>query len=725
MKISLENVASYKGNTDLNTDKKVNLIYGLNGVGKTILSNYLYSKGKENQEEFQNCFDDIDESIKILVYNEKFIEDNFYEKDKIKGIFTLSSENKEAEENILKATKILEGLNKEKKNREEDKEKNEKEMKNLGETEQKKVWEIKKQYTGGDRLLDYCLDGVKGNKEKLFEYLLNISKLDIKPQKTIEQLKEILKSIKKDQKEQKIEFLNNDIKNQIDLIEQNDLFKEVIIGSQDSPLSELIEKLQNSDWVKKGFNYLPEDIKESIECPFCQEKTITKVLMDNMKKYFDQSYQDKINKLKALKNNYEKLKNKFQQFESEYKSNVFINKKKDQFDNILDTLNLILNQNLKEINDKIKNPSQKANLVSSKEKINSLIQFIDELNKEVEAHNQKITNAQKEKNKIKGIFWQIMRYEYDSNIEHYKENKKKLEDKKKEIENNLKQIQDKINQQNTIIKENQEKTISIEKAIHNINRNLKDIGIIDFKIEKNTENEAYFLKRNSSSDSNFKSLSEGEKTIISFLYFLELCEGKSSRDELSHSKIAMIDDPISSLSHIYIFNVAQFIKHKFFNKTDEYEKIFILTHSLYFFHELIKINGDEQTKYFRITKNPSSQIKEIQKTDIKNDYESYWQIVKEYSENPSLNANALLPNVMRNILEHFFGFIDKSELKNAINKVDPKQYSAFIRFINRESHSDSINITDTKEIDHSLFLQAFEEIFKESGHKKHYDKMMA
>ena len=35
-KISLNKVASYKKPTVLETDKKVNLIYGLNGTGKSI-----------------------------------------------------------------------------------------------------------------------------------------------------------------------------------------------------------------------------------------------------------------------------------------------------------------------------------------------------------------------------------------------------------------------------------------------------------------------------------------------------------------------------------------------------------------------------------------------------------------------------------------------------------------------------------------------------------------
>ncbi|MCL1052223.1 AAA family ATPase, partial [Shewanella abyssi] len=40
--INLEGVASYKSKSTLTTDKKVNLIYGLNGSGKSTFSNYFY-----------------------------------------------------------------------------------------------------------------------------------------------------------------------------------------------------------------------------------------------------------------------------------------------------------------------------------------------------------------------------------------------------------------------------------------------------------------------------------------------------------------------------------------------------------------------------------------------------------------------------------------------------------------------------------------------------------
>ncbi|MEI8614867.1 AAA family ATPase [Shewanella sp. PP-He15 brown] len=94
--INFSDVASYRNRTTLNTDKKVNIIYGLNGTGKSTLSNYFYAP---DDPKYQDCSHTVD-SCKVLVYNQKFIQDNFYSKDSISGVFSLSKENKEAKERV-------------------------------------------------------------------------------------------------------------------------------------------------------------------------------------------------------------------------------------------------------------------------------------------------------------------------------------------------------------------------------------------------------------------------------------------------------------------------------------------------------------------------------------------------------------------------------------------------------------------------------------------------
>ena len=75
---------------------------------------------------------------------------------------------------------------------------------------------------------------------------------------------------------------------------------------------------------------------------------------------------------------------------------------------------------------------------------------------------------------------------------------------------------------------------------------------------------------------------------------------------------------------------------------------------------------------------------------------------------------------MRNILEHFFAFVGKN-YKNELDNIKDK---AFLRYINRESHSDSENLSDMKDINVTSFMECFQQIFTNCGYAEHYNIMM-
>jgi len=169
-KITLKNVASYgEDPVILETDKKINFIYGLNGTGKTIISKYLQNKDDAN---FCNCSVEGINNEKILVYNQKFIDDNFYLSPTQKGIFSLKSENKEAKEKIDNATEEIKKLNTQIKNDELktgflfDLKKKQADIEELQNSTKDKTWEIETKYSGGDRILGFCLEGKKGSKKR-------------------------------------------------------------------------------------------------------------------------------------------------------------------------------------------------------------------------------------------------------------------------------------------------------------------------------------------------------------------------------------------------------------------------------------------------------------------------------------------------------------------------------------------------------------------------------
>lgn len=716
-KISMNKVTCYKSLTSLTTDKKINLLYGLNGTGKSTLSDYLYNN---SDTRYKDCSIEGLADEDILVYNQTFIKDYFYQPENLKGIFTLSKENKEAEEKVRKAEAEIDRLGKikEAKSIEVDKTNNSLHLKR--QAAENKTWEIKSKYTGGDRVLEYCIEGLKGNKETLFNFISSIIKPESQPQNTIDYLKKEVEAIQGSdaQKHDSLQL----IEIRVTHIEADQLFDKVIVGNENSTVAKLIKNLGNSDWVQDGLKLIPLIEGDNIkQCPFCQENTITPALIKNIENYFDETYSNDINSLNSLLDCYENTIKSLPE-KTVYEANPFVVDNKSAFDNLFYEVRRVLEDNKNLIISKIKSPSQQVKLNDSRKAIGELNGYIDDLNKKISEHNEKIQNKAAALKDLKRQFWEIMRWNYDQTISAF-ENEKKIIDKQlKEVFAEIKKIDEEINIQKDIITEQQKKTVNIDKAIENINAGLIELGIDGFKIEKYSET-LYEVVRTEKCENTFETLSEGEKMIISFLYFRELCKGKKSIQSSTTKKIIIIDDPISSLSHIYIFNIGQMIKNDFFNSG--YEQVFLLTHSLYFFYEMTYLNKEkreEKQKLFRLSRNNGgTQICEMKYEEIQNDYHSYWNIVKDEANPP-----ALIANCMRNIIEYFFDFVERKDLNDVFQKAELKavKYQAFCRYINRESHSVGQNIFDIKEFDYSCFREAFALVFNLTGYELHYKKMM-
>ena len=729
-KINMNKVACFKNPAVLETDKKVNLIYGLNGTGKSTISDYLL---KRNDVKFKDCsIEGLGNDDDILVYNQTFIYDNFFEPENQNGIFTLSEKNKEVEINIANAEKELKRL-------EDEKEKKEKELLKANEgialkqkTAKDKIWDIKTNYTGGDRVLEYCLKGYINDGNKLLAFVEGLPKPVNKPTKTIEVLKEEVQGITGDDA-QKYDIFNL-IPFSAQSIESEPIFNKNIVGNENSTVSNLINKLGNSDWVKDGLDYLPATVETGNEvCPFCQESTISKQLLQNLKDYFDEAYELDIDSLKAFRKKYSEAIQSIPD-KTIFESNLIFEKHKKDFELKHNSLLINVSDNLKKIEDKIKSPSIKVTLGDSTDSLKELNNIVEKINKLTEEHNERIDRKEIALEEHKKIFWEIMRWDYDQTISTYISDKTLLHKNISEINNAIENFEKEIENQKKIIIEQQKKTVNIEEAIVNINNCLIDLGIADFKIAKHSEN-LYKIIREQNDEKIFRSLSEGEKMIISFLYFIELCRGKKDASEARKKKIIVIDDPISSLSHIYIYNIGRLIKNEFFAKKEtkndvvnwnyKYEQVFILTHSLYFFYEISEIKHEERKEtqsLFRLTKNENGcKFFPMKYEEIQNDYQAYWYIIKDENQPP-----ALIANCMRNIIEYFFNFVEKKNLNNFFSQkpLNNNRFQAFYRYIDRESHSLGQNIYDFKEFNYSDFKDALETLFKITGYEEHYRKMI-
>ncbi len=374
--IHMEGVASFQQAVSLATDKRINLIYGLNGVGKSTISNYLY---RPVESRFSKCSTTNPKQLPILVYNQQFIQDNFVEQDSLKGIFSLSKENKEAQSKIDQATLV-------KKQLEDDLSQKDGEKKQLDSSFniQKQqaidsVWRIKTQYSGGDRVLEYCLEGLMGKKDKLFEHISKIAKPIAEPTKNIEEIKKEVGAFKDDTSVEvtpipKLDFNKGHIEN-------NHLFSTTIIGNSDSEVAQMIEHLGNADWVKQGLEYLPTSSSETETnaCPFCQGKTITSHFIHHIHSYFDETYQRNINNLEAFKTEYQAAIDQLPKLDS-FTKNEFAENYVLDLTEKYNNLEKIFKDNLQKIEIKIKNPKTNQELLSSSNELQLFNQILEKIN---------------------------------------------------------------------------------------------------------------------------------------------------------------------------------------------------------------------------------------------------------------------------------------------------------------------------------------------------------
>lgn len=388
---------------------------------------------------------------------------------------------------------------------------------------------------------------------------------------------------------------------------------------------------------------------EVADCPFCQQKTVSKMFYNKLKDYFDESYKMDKAEIERLLHEYEDLMNRGLECIETKKKNRFFKKREKEIEVCTANIHKVLVENIGKLRDKLQNPGDVVLLQSVFKYEAQINEMIHSANDEIKAYNDKIENIKDSLAAIKKKFWALMRREYASVVELYRNAEKTYKEELEKYQRALEKNQGDETIQRNIIDQNQKRTVNIDEAVTNIKNGLTDIGITDFTIEKYSDDEAlYHLKRDGVGGNVFKTLSEGEKMVISFLYFIELCKGENKTNSGVTNKIIVIDDPISSLSHIYVFNVGRLI-HNEFLRTSKYDQIFVLTHSLYFFYELTNTNHEkrkETQKLFRICKNTEgSYFVEMKYEEIQNDYQAYWQIVKDKKQAP-----ALIANCMRNII---------------------------------------------------------------------------
>lgn len=730
--IKLKNCATYLSEgTSIENCQKINFFYGPNGSGKSTISNFLQDPTdllyRECIIEWEN-----DTAVDIMVYNRRFRERNF--KENIAGVFTLGQAT-------IEDIRALEEMKEQRAKKNED-------YTTRGNTLQKKLQEeIAYKATFRDTVWERILkpneadfqeafSGFRNNKERFRDEVLRRYQISHSSTETRDALLVRAKTLfaRKPEKCPIIPFVLDNIVEQIAEIETAAIWSKVIVGNRDLPIGRLIEVLDNADWVSQGRKHLRED---GI-CPFCQKQTITDELKNQLDAFFSGEYEQDVSLIKQFIGQYssytDELLSRIKTLRTSLGSYPAAGIEASKIDSIIELLNGYFSKNKAEMLIKEKEPGRIISLTETAATTSSMKQLVINGNAAVTKHNEMVDNYTSEKDTLVADIWVFLMDENEALIAGYLNDIETFTKAKKGIQKGIDVCKQQLDDLDGKIVEAGKNITSVQPTVDEINRSLKSYGFTNFKIVPSpAQPNAYQIQRMDGTLAT-NTLSEGEETFISFLYFLQFAKGSIDIAKVSNRKVLVLDDPICSLDSTVLYIVSSLVKGLIKDVREgnsDVEQIFILTHNVFFHKETAFI--DRRTEvcndihFWIISKdNNISIIKAYERNNpIKTSYELLWEELKS-------NTNASLittQNIMRRILENCFSILGKTKddtIVDSFSTIEEKMICrSLLSWINDGSHTipDDLYIDSyTDSIDR--YKQIFKEVFFKMGHEAHYKMMM-
>ena len=730
--IKLKNCATYLSEgTSIENCQKINFFYGPNGSGKSTISNFLQDP---TDLLYRECIIEweSDTAVDIMVYNRRFRERNF--KENIAGVFTLGQAT-------IEDIRALEEMKEQRAKKNED-------YTTRGNTLQKKLQEeIAYKATFRDTVWERILkpneadfqeafSGFRNNKERFRDEVLRRYQISHSSTETRDALLVRAKTLfaRKPEKCPIIPFVLDNIVEQIAEIETAAIWSKVIVGNRDLPIGRLIEVLDNADWVSQGRKHLRED---GI-CPFCQKQTITDELKNQLDAFFSGEYEQDVSLIKQFIGQYssytDELLSRIKTLRTSLGSYPAAGIEASKIDSIIELLNGYFSKNKAEMLIKEKEPGRIISLTETAATTSSMKQLVINGNAAVTKHNEMVDNYTSEKDTLVADIWVFLMDENEALIAGYLNDIETFTKAKKGIQKGIDVCKQQLDDLDGKIVEAGKNITSVQPTVDEINRSLKSYGFTNFKIVPSpAQPNAYQIQRMDGTLAT-NTLSEGEETFISFLYFLQFAKGSIDVAKVSNRKVLVLDDPICSLDSTVLYIVSSLVKGLIKDVREgnsDVEQIFILTHNVFFHKETAFI--DRRTEvcndihFWIISKdNNISTIKAYERNNpIKTSYELLWEELKS-------NTNASLittQNIMRRILENYFSILGKTKddtIVDSFSTIEEKMICrSLLSWINDGSHTipDDLYIDSyTDSIDR--YKQIFKEVFFKMGHEAHYKMMM-
>ncbi|GAA8247535.1 AAA family ATPase [Helicobacter pylori] len=481
-----------------------------------------------------------------------------------------------------------------------------------------------------------------------------------------------------------------------------DKLKDLFSFDIDKEAGQVSEKIKEHisnvgrEFIEKGIK-LQKEMPDNA-CPFCTQKIPNEIIQEYTS-YFNKSVetfnQRSLEMSGTLKNildqwNIKEILQSFEKFEPFMKKDF--SKNKESLENALEQIKVLLEKLQKEVDKKegAKNEEKfqkidkelleiQENIQKHVGKTRNILNQKKEQEEKLKEWKTKLKEARIKKVKHDSYDWQKSKEEAERKLSVLVSRNKRLKCLLEKIDNKLKELYD-------------QKRPDIEI----INNYLKVLNLPKYSLNKD-----YRIVLNSDALENSEArmiLSDGEKTTLTFVYFLARLKSFYKKEDLKNL-VVVIDDPISSLDEQRIYNTTclvakinqELAREKLSNEKDK-AQVFVLTHNHTFMARLINMVG-KHARYFQLERH-QNQLKIVCKNKVVGYFDTFYLLLfkevyafaKKEKVQDDFNEAINYGNKVRILLESFLkiNFIDSflTEKHDGVFKED--RIKSLIKTANEE-----------------------------------------
>ena len=712
----------------------VNYVFGPNGSGKTTISQSLATVGADDSHVRW-----VTGRQTVKVYNRDYVRNAFTNADgEERGVFLLGEDSGDTFAQIEELEKQCEKTKKRIRTRQEHIRDEEASLAGRRNELAGKVWERRSVIP---EIIKHEMTGLNGSRAKCLELVLD------KAREFPERGEEAFESLVS-----KVEAAFSKTVSERDSITQapavswdEDALKAAlsapIIGSSDVPLAEMIEQLGISDWVQQGAGHLDGQEGSPVLCPFCQQ-VAPEDLSGQLASIFDDTYQRKRDEIEAFQRDTAEVAGSLAAYKDKNLKALQDTVDSSEVDLVFAAVEVGIERISTSVEHKLLKPSDVVDVDSVAAYFSALKSVVETANGSIGDANAIVRNRKEQRPVILNAAWQeFVRGHLGDLVNAFFADEKKSKTKTDGLAIGIEKQEGLLRDFEAELRGLRAQTTSSEATIQTINDLLAMSQFHSFKLEKaRRTNDGYRIIRDGGELADVNTLSEGERTFITFLYFFHSLS-EVRQDGETETVSAVIDDPVSSLDGDIMFVVSaltrELIRGVRKGQRGRVSQVILLTHNTRFHNEVsYEHKGEESSKikFYRIRKySPEpNRIEDCgQKNPIRSAYQELWDEVATARKRPD-SPMPWLPNVLRRILESYFSTLGGQgnlyEIGQDLVSTQRAHHDALIAW----SHSGSHTIVDAEvysqpSSSNGQWLGAFERIFENmsnGAHWGHYEMMM-